>query len=404
MQQHEKYELLCALAAARQLDSDAQRDLDLHLEGCGPCRAVFADFQEAAGPVSSNGIRQRVPVDVVERSDNASRFLNYARSKGIHFSDGATQMLQHRPIRRWRPSGIAYATAIGVIALTIPLGMVLRSSPNGKSTQKAPVTQIQPSINRATNSEVDRHLVAELKSELANALNRSYEIPQLKEKIDEQSRESSDLRADIAKRDGVIEQLRDSVASTEKNFAAAQETIASLSSKNDQAVAELVAERVRSANLAEDLRNQKASAEQERELSAVSTEVRELMGARRLFMVDVYDGENSSHSNRSFGRVFYTEGKSLIFYAFDLDKVKSAKRVTFQAWGEKGKDRGSVKHLGDFYIDDVAQKRWVMKVDDPEKLKAIDSIFVTVETDKGADRPTGEKLLYAYLGGQPNHP
>jgi NADH dehydrogenase/NADH:ubiquinone oxidoreductase subunit G len=405
MQQHEKYELLCALAAAHQLDSDAQSDLALHLQGCASCRTVFEEFREVAESVCSDGIRPNVTVDVAESSANASRFLNYARSKGIHFSDSAAQMLQDRPIRRWRPAGIAYATAIGVIALAIPAGMALKSSTTRKSAQITAVAQIQQrSSNQAANPDTEHNSVAELKSELANALSRSNEIPQLKEKLHEQAKESSDLRADIAKRDAVIEQLRSSVASTEKNFAVAQETIASLNSKNDQAVTELVAERVRSANLAEGLRNQKASAEQERELSAASTEVRALMGARRLYMVDVYDGEDSSHSNRSFGRVFYTEGKSLIFYAFDLDKVKSAKHVTFQAWGEKGKDRGSVKHLGDFYIDDVAQKRWVMKVEDPEKLKAIDSIFVTVETDKGADRPTGEKLLYAYLGGQPNHP
>jgi cell division protein FtsL len=404
MQPHEKYELLCALAAARQLDSDAQRDLALHLEGCGPCRAIFKEFREVAGSVSSGSTRQDPPMDAVEGSANASRFLNYARSKGIRFSDNAARMLQHRPIRRWKFSEIAYATAIGVIALAISAGLALKSSTPRKLPQITAIAEIQPSSNQATSPGIDRNLVAELKSELADALSRSNEIPQLRDKIDEQTKENSDLRANVAERDAVIEQLRASVASAEKNFAVAQETIASLNSKNDQTVAELVAERVRSANLAEDIRNQKASAEQERELSAASTEVRELMGARRLYMVDVYDGEDKSRSNRSFGRVFYTEGKSLIFYAFDLDKVKSAKHVTFQAWGEKGKDQASVKHLGDFYIDDVGQKRWVMKVEDPEKLKAIDSIFVTVETDKGTDRPTGEKLLYAYLGGQPNHP
>ena len=404
MQPHEKYELLCALSAARQLDPDAQRDLAIHLQQCGPCRTVLDEFQEVVQSVSTDGVKPDDPVDAVERSVNASRFLNYAQSKGIRFSDSAALMLQDRPTQRWKFPKIAFATAIGVIVMALAVGLALKSSTAKKSAQITPATQIQASPNQGMELDGGRDLVAELKSELASTLSRSNEIPQLKKTIDEQAKEGSDLRANVAERDALIEQLRASTADTERNFAAAQATIVSLNNKNDQAVAELVAERVHSANLAEDLRNQKASAEQERQLSAASTEVRELMGARRLFMVDVYDGEDRSHSNRSFGRVFYTEGKSLIFYAFDLDKVKSAKHVTFQAWGEKGKDRGSVKHLGDFYIDDVAQKRWVMKVEDPEKLKAIDSIFVTVETDKGTDRPTGEKLLYAYLGGQPNHP
>jgi hypothetical protein len=55
-------------------------------------------------------------------------------------------------------------------------------------------------------------------------------------------------------------------------------------------------------------------------------------------------------------------------------------------------------------MDDVAQKRWVMKVSDPEKLKTIDAVFVTVESTRDPIKPTGQKLMYAFLGGQPNHP
>ena len=48
-----------------------------------------------------------------------------------------------------------------------------------------------------------------------------------------------------------------------------------------------------------------------------------------------YGSENGSDSSRSFGRVIYTEGKSLIFYAFDLDKTHGGRKVSFEAWGEK---------------------------------------------------------------------
>ena len=60
--------------------------------------------------------------------------------------------------------------------------------------------------------------------------------------------------------------------------------------------------------------------------------------------------------------------------------------------------------MGVFYVDDNVQRRWVLKVDDPEKLKGVNALFVTVEPLGGADRPTGKKLLYAYLGTQANHP
>jgi hypothetical protein len=62
------------------------------------------------------------------------------------------------------------------------------------------------------------------------------------------------------------------------------------------------------------------------------------------------------------------------------------------------------KNLGVFRIDDGMQKRWVLRVDDPKLLSSIDSVFVTVEPAPGRDKPSGKKLLYAYLGTQANHP
>jgi hypothetical protein len=42
------------------------------------------------------------------------------------------------------------------------------------------------------------------------------------------------------------------------------------------------------------------------------------MGGRNLHIVDVLDVDSKGQDKRSFGRVFYTQEKSLIFYAFDL--------------------------------------------------------------------------------------
>jgi len=45
-----------------------------------------------------------------------------------------------------------------------------------------------------------------------------------------------------------------------------------------------------------------------------------------------------------------------------------------------------------------------LKVTDPTLLTGIDSVFVTAESLGDAKRPRGTKILYAYIGGQPNHP
>jgi hypothetical protein len=128
------------------------------------------------------------------------------------------------------------------------------------------------------------------------------------------------------------------------------------------------------------------------------------MGARNLHIIDVSDVDGDGKAKKSFGRVFLTEGKSLIFYAFDLGNKGNAAKVSFQAWGQWEGQNRVAKNLGVFSIDDNAQRRWVVKVDDPEKLRNINTLFVTVEPLGGAMRPTGKRLLYAYFGLQPNHP
>jgi len=99
------------------------------------------------------------------------------------------------------------------------------------------------------------------------------------------------------------------------------------------------------------------------------------------------------------GRIFFTEGKSLVFYAFDL---KSG--GTFQAWGQREAREESAQSLGLFYVDDQKQKRWVLKFDNPKVLAEINTVFVTVEPPGGSVKPNHQKMLYAYLNAAPNHP
>jgi hypothetical protein len=159
-------------------------------------------------------------------------------------------------------------------------------------------------------------------------------------------------------------------------------------------------------DLTDALQQQTANLERERQLMAVSKDVRVLMGARNLRILDVHDVDGVGKSARAFGRVFYAEGQSLIFYAFDLPSGKlSPAKYAFQAWGQREYVSHSVRNLGTFEVDDHEQHRWVLKVNDPVLLRDIDSVFVTAESLGDAkEGPRGRKLLYAYIVGRPNHP
>jgi hypothetical protein len=102
---------------------------------------------------------------------------------------------------------------------------------------------------------------------------------------------------------------------------------------------------------------------------------------------------------------FYTKGKSLIFYAYDLDQQPGVKMASsFQVWGSEGANQGRTVSLGVFFEDSVANKRWVLKAEDAQSLEQIDVVFVTIEPKGGSQKPSGKPVLFASLKNGPNHP
>jgi hypothetical protein len=129
------------------------------------------------------------------------------------------------------------------------------------------------------------------------------------------------------------------------------------------------------------------------------------MGARDLYIAEVHDVAGTEETNKTYGRIFYTKGKRLIFYAYDLDAQPGVRNASsFQAWGRRGPNKEQALSLGMFYEDNVGKKRWVLKANDPKTLEDIDAVFVTVEPNGGSQYPRGKQLLFAFLRISPNHP
>jgi hypothetical protein len=120
----------------------------------------------------------------------------------------------------------------------------------------------------------------------------------------------------------------------------------------------------------------------------------------------VYDTDGHGKTSRAFGRVFYTEGKSLVFYAYDLSpQHPENSKYAFYVWGKRDGAPQMAKNLGALTKEDQAQKRWVLTITDPKVLAEIDSVFVTLEpTGQAGARPSGKRLLTAFLNTAANHP
>jgi len=188
-----------------------------------------------------------------------------------------------------------------------------------------------------------------------------------------------------------MQELQERAAAVEKQ--AAEDTVRAMASQTQvQDLTQLL-----------EARNKKI--DEQEELLAHDRDIRELIGARDIYIAEVYDVERNGETRKAFGRVFYTKGKSLVFYAYDLDQQTAIKNAsTFQAWGMHGTDRQQAVSLGIFYEDNAAKRRWVLKTSDPTLLEQVDAVFVTVEPNGGSRRPSTKRLLFAYLGVGANHP
>ena len=192
------------------------------------------------------------------------------------------------------------------------------------------------------------------------------------------------------------------------DYQSVQAELAALRVERDQALQRTTSLETKIEELSSVNRDQERRLKDTEQYLASDRDIRELMGARKLYIADVFDVDGTSRTKKPFGRVFYTQGKSLIFYAFDLDRQPGIVNAsTFQVWGQKEAAQGERPlplNLGILYMDNESNRRWVMRFDDPKQLAEIDAVFVTVEPRGGSLKPTSKPLLYALLRNEVNHP
>lgn len=402
MNTHEHYEELCALAASGQASEVELGDLRSHLDTCPSCRGMAYDFTEISAQALSVLAAERQHRQVP--SGMTPRFVARARSEGIEMSrETASRMRKRNRFAVF--AGIGTVAALALIASFLTFG---RPKPSLSTRDHSPAKQASVAVS-SSNSQAIQVQDAQLREQLVlarselSALNAriraqagelasvSQAKDSLNSRVADVERENATLLSDRTQHESRIKQLE---AELEKSG----------SEKNASDVA-LALEETELRELRKEVADQTEALGQQQEFAAKAGDVRELVVARNLHIIDVHDRDGDGKSQRAFGRVFYTEGKSLIFYAYDLaDPRKVDAKVSFYVWGERLGAEKPIRSLGIFHNDDVSDGRWVLTFDDPHVLAQINSVFVTVESSKKSIKePGGRRILFAFLGDKPNH-
>ena len=420
MQNHEHFEELCALAAVGQLSPEEYGELERHLTDCGACQETLRDMTVVTDswmPATSLTAHGVSTVQLRSTSSLRENFLARARDQGINLtrqSDARSGIWAQWPYYTVKPYFAATAVAACVLAFAFLLIQVDHRT--RRFTNEAEALHAQLGDLQHENASLKQKISAEEQIR-ATSLAGANELEILRKERDGSAAKATALENSMAAlardRDELQRQLigtRAELAGASQNYTAVNRDLTSIRSELEAARVEntedqtrLFAQQKKIDELSQRPAVEEAALDRERGLLAADRDIRELMGARNLHIIDVHDRDSKGKARRSFGRVFYTEGKSLIFYAFDLSEPK-LKNASFQAWGHKEDGSKKAVSLGLFYMDDRQQSRWVLRFNDPAVLAEIDSVFVTVEPAGGRKNPSGDKLLYAFLNFDANHP
>ena len=407
MNDHEHFEELCAVVAGGLGSAEEFRELENHLLGCEECRDRFGDFaQIGAGILSAEtSPRQRPPTGMT------SRFVERAISEGIPMRRRVrvipASVFRH-PLT-WTGS-LAAAIVLSflgagnfqrIVSLIHPQGNGVtaytpKSSPSSAELIPADQGGSQDAIKRLqaalTSAEADKHRLTQA-------------VDDLNGQIKAKAAQDDDLTAGVVALKDQLDRLKQQSVAKDAQITDLDLRLKEREAQRSDEIASLAESRIQVQDLREQIAERDATIQNQRQLLSAGSQARDLIIARNLHIIDVHDNNGEGERQRAFGRIFYTEGKQIVFYAYDLNgAAKLKQQVAFYVWGGKLGDEKAVKNLGIFHNEDAAQGRWALTFDDPHVLAQINTIFVTAESKKDVERPDGKQILFAYLGDKANHP
>jgi hypothetical protein len=401
MSDHSHFEELAALKAEGLLSNEEQVEFSEHTKTCAECRKAEEELNSLvrfALPLTLSPIREYA--DKIRTRPNPGirqRFLQRARLEGIAFSPDVEASTLPRGRRR-----DVFIAATTALATATVVAVAFYGAYGHPASRESALAQQQVDRLQRENSTLAASL-SRLEESVASG---QREIQNLRAQLGDAATTAANLRrnndqaqADAERSSSRNVQLLDEFRNQEKLLADAKDEAARINGLHANDEASLVEQQFRIMELSNKLRIASATLDMERQLAATGQDLRELLVARQLHVIDVHDTDPNGNQDKAFGRVFVAEGKSLTFYAFDLNgNAEVNPKRSFQVWAVPEDKKDSSKSLGFLRADAKAQGRWVLKVENSQLLKEINSVFVTVEPAAGGKQPSGQKMLYAYLG------
>jgi len=425
--EHDIFKKRCALAAAGSLTQVELSELRAHLEGCEDCQEIYRQYRilttqgmSTLADAGGGRLEESAWDDASVRERLLGRVSNdqqLALQRNRHVAAPVWPGLLRR-VAANRLAGMLLAAGLvlAVASGAYRLGLHKQTQAEVRTTSDLAQGSVQKLVQEKNAagelSAAQTKKLAELQSESSAKQREIEKLQSALRAVEIRSSELAAANGQSAAQLQSLSQQRSELDAQLQSVSQAYENdkteLARLRSERDKTLQQASALESKIADLSATNRDQERRLKDAEQYLTSDRDIRELMGARKLYIADVFDVDGSSRTKKPFGRVFYTQGKSLIFYAFDLDREPGVVNAsTFQVWGQREGPQGEQPlpmNLGILYMDNESNRRWVLRFDDPKQLAEIDAVFVTVEPRGGSHKPTSKPFLYALLRKEVNHP
>jgi hypothetical protein len=412
---HEEFVQFSALSTSGELTDEEWRRLEEHLLDCPSCREIKRQYESivanampalAEASRSGQGIEESSSPWSIEQAE--ASLMSALDAKPTPSAEAPAE-LSTKPVSTHLRSYLLAAIVLlcGSAILYFVLNHWRHQSAKQAPNQTAKVVPARPPAT-PDKTELLQDTIAQNEAEIARL---QAALQNRSTRMDGLTADESRLQQELAARTGNLTALKQQTADLERQLASAHTESAGLQAKLDDAerqqsenASQIVVLQNKIAVLNVELLEGDQEVSRDEVLLAHDRDIRNLMGARNLYIAEIYDSAKNGKNKKPFGRIFYTKDKSLIFYAYDLDQQSGVENTsTFQAWGSTGIGDHDI-NLGLFYRDNSDNKRWILKCDDPQTIASLNAVFVTIEPKGGSTKPTGKMLLFSYLRVNPNHP
>lgn len=422
---HEKFKELSALAGSGTLTPREWSELKPHLDNCEECREISLQYRILATqgiPTIAAAYTERPEQGSWDERATWKKLLARVRTeqRPVLERDGHVRIAAPPYVlRRVIANSFAQAALAACLVVTVGFGAYRLGVRAQGTASLAPVSPDDRLQKLAAEKKSADELLAAQARKLAQLQEQSSreerELAKLRSALRALGDHSNELMAANTQSGGKLQEIsqqRDTLNTqlqdANQAYQHVRAELASLRAERERVLLRTSALEAKIDELTAINRDQERRLKDTEQYLASDRDIRELMGARKLYIADVFDVDSGSRTQKPFGRVFYTQGKSLIFYAFDLDRQRGVVNASaFQVWGQKETAQGEQAlplNLGILYMDNESNRRWVMRFDDPQRLAEIDAVFVTVEPRGGSRKPTSKPFLYALLRNEVNHP